>query len=496
MSSPFRIDKRPFSVEPLTGMMLPDGIFDTCLKRQLLSVYVVNSSENRIDSFWARVRLSSNCIVTGPPEISVRYSLATGAATLLQWEVDVTLGVPGKIPISIEVGGISTDASGNHLYWDGRTDAIFFLASTTYDDLTRLYTCTIPEGSISIFFENSMQSSPSKTPGGEIKIPAVQFPQRFTAVVSPQGLVIPFDDPWWKVLAVLIAFLAAVGSLIEAAEGHGEATIGIVGHQHDQPLQYEWCTPDPTALAGPNSLTPAGALSAIATTAMFVALSDTIDPWERGRIAAVLRPGETPQTESVYAVLDYPKVMIAGTKYNVGVHWSYNSKLSSGRTTTLVADEVQPSSHLVKWTFDAPQESLVGKPIVVKVRGTRPDSTFFKSDELYGFSIFIAPDGKNSFRVPLLDDGRLYDSSAGDGWYTSAIVIENLLNQVHFDPIGEWRVEFVVQDVNDATQNMPPKIAATHIGGVPLLTPLIASQDEGKLCAVNQVISFIVKYFP
>lgn len=69
------------------------------------------------------------------------------------------------------------------------------------------------------------------------------------------------------------------------------------------------------------------------------------------------------------------------------------------------------------------------------------------------------------------------------------------MSQAKFDPIGEWRVQFVVQDVNGASPSMPPKEAATYIGGMPLLAPLVASRANGASCTVNEYIKIIIKKF-
>lgn len=51
-----------------------------------------------------------------------------------------------------------------------------------------------------------------------------------------------------------------------------------------------------------------------------------------------------------------------------------------------------------------------------------------------------------------------------------------------------------MQDVNDATPKMAPKDAATHVGGIPLMAPAIASQNGGGACAVADYIKFIVAH--
>ena len=42
MTTTMDILKRPFSVEPLTGIMLPDGIFDTAIFQQRITCYYTN----------------------------------------------------------------------------------------------------------------------------------------------------------------------------------------------------------------------------------------------------------------------------------------------------------------------------------------------------------------------------------------------------------------------------------------------------------------------
>lgn len=494
MSSPLGISKRPFAVEPLTGIMLPDGIFDVAISRLLISVYLENTSPNQINHFFARIHDTADYAVTGPREFQVRDPLVSGVSTLLQWEVTFKGALPGKKILEVESGGMSISIEGKEFFWDGFTTAVYFLSSTRYDGTSNQYFCTVPEGSLGVTFNNSLQS-PSTRPLGELTLPPVQFPQRFTAVLTPTDLGIPFQDPWWKIVAWIIAALAGIGALIAAKEGSGAAQVGISGHGHDNPVDYEWCVPDPAAFGKDNYLTPAGILSTIANAAILVGLSDTIDPWERGRQAAGLAAGEQPLSEVLEVELFYPDEMVAGMEFSVGARWTYRATLNTGRVTALSVDETQPNSHLVTWEFDAPTEALASKPILVKLRGTKPSGEVFVSDELYGFALFITPDGQHSFRVPLLDDGGRFDAAASDGWYTAGLLIEEQMAHTDFDPYGEWRVQFIVQDVNDATPDMPPTMAATHVGGALLMAPISASQTNGSACTVAEIIRVLVKKF-
>lgn len=485
---PLGVKKRPFAVEPVTGLMLPDGIFDTAIRRLLISAYIVNLSSDTVGHFWARIHDNSDYRITGIDQVHVDTDLTSGASTLVQWEVTFSEAKPGKKKLQIEFGGMSFDVQGKPSYWDGYVETVYFLSATTYSESDGRYICSIPEGTLDMYFENSAQAPSTRPLNSELPIPAIQFPERFIGGVNPIGLNIPFDDPWWKVVAWIIAAVAAIGAIVAAKEGKGAASIGVSGHNHDDPYKHDWCVPDPTAMGQDNRFTPAGILSAIANGAILVGLSDEIDPWERGRVAAALQPGEIPVRETVSVELSYPDEIIAGTNFAIDVRWTYKSELSNGRSTNLAVEETQRNTHVADWEFNAPKEVIEGDPIVVKVRGKRGSGSYFRGDEIYGFAVFIAPDGQASFRVPILDDGRGYDEVAGDGWFTAAIALSEIMEGRELDPIGEWRVQFVVQDVNDATPEMEPKVAATHIGGALLLAPLAASKSSAGVCSMIDAV--------
>lgn len=499
MTPPVIIIKRPFSVEPLSGAMLPDGIFNSAIREQLISVYIVNNSGMDIESLWVRTKSTSDYTIIAPHQFFFRRGLKRGAATLVQWLADFSAASPGKRTLVLEFGGQSRDQEEKAHYWDGFASARIFIASTHFNVVTRTYTCDVPEGSLSIRFENSEQSPPISIFNGDthVQLPSTQFPQRFSCALSCQPgfeLTLPFEDPWWKVVAWIIAAVAGIGAFLEAAKGHGAAKVGIGGHGHDNPADYEWCVPDPLALGMPS--TPAGLLSTIANAAILVGMSDAADPWERGRQNANLSTGEVPISEHIDVEIIYPHEMCAGAAFEVGINWRYTSSLSSGRTTLLDVNETVRNEHAVSWTLDAPKQILQNEPIFIKARAIRPDGSIFRSDELYGFAIFTTPGSARSFRVPLLDDGIGLDTYESDGWFTAGGLIEEFLGKYGpFEPVGEWTIQCFAQDVNDADSKMPPKIAATHIGGVPLIAPFIASRTNGSSCTAAEIIKVIVKKF-
>lgn len=355
-----------------------------------------------------------------------------------------------------------------------------------------------------LIFSSSEQSSPYEITNGDgpTKFQTMPVPWKFSATVRTRvghELEIPFNDPWWKVVAWIIAVVASIGALLEAKKGNGYAMIGTSGHGHDDPSDYHWCFPDPVA-AHNNDMTPAGILSVIANAAIAVGLSDRIDPWERGRVASGFSVAELPKEEELSLLLSLPSRVIAGSAYKVGANWSYSAVSSTGKTTKLTMSDMEPNTHLVKkWDIESPGPINSSKPIVVRIRGTLSDGSVYVGEDLYAFAVFTTPGSSpRTIRIPLVDDGRAFDTIQNDGWFSCGFIIENLFNQYGvFEYRGEWKVAFFAQNVNAATPAMPPKVAATYIGGNPVLSSvrlvrLSETPVTDKSCPIDYVRKFLV----
>lgn len=493
---PLAISRRPFAVEPTTGVMMPDGIFDCSIFRQEITCFIRNTSSKPIRKMWVRPHPRNNpeWTLISHPQIDL-VNVAPGSAISVSWLCDFRNSTPGKKPFRIEFGGTYENGQG----FDGYLASTIFVSKTTFDPVTKKYTCRVPEGAMEVEFTQSLRSPPHefKVNNELVRIPALPIPIAFMAVVRSnpgQELHIPFNDPWWKVVAWIVAVVAGIGAILEALKGNGQASVGIGGFGHDNPADYRWCFPDPTTKKP--DMTSAGILSAISQTAVLVGMSDRIDPWERGRVASGFAAGvEVPLQETLAATLKYPGLIAAGRAYEVGIDWVYTATTTSGRTKTVSMSDREINSHAVKhWEIDSPMTSSgSGKPIVVRIRGHLPDGNTYRGEDLYAFAEFTSP-GANpkTIRVRLLDDGRLFDSAANDSWYTGGIIIENLFSQFGvFEYRGEWSVAFFAQNVNAATPEMPPKLAATFVGGNPVLAPLQYTQ-EPKACPVDYVRKILV----
>ena len=133
MTAQVAIVKRPFAVEPLSGVMLPDGVFNSAIREQLISVYIVNTSDKDIEKLWVRTKSTPDYKIFAPDQVFLGRGLKKGAATLVQWRADFTTATPGKRSFVLECGGSSIQEDGRAFPWDGFADALIFIASTRFD---------------------------------------------------------------------------------------------------------------------------------------------------------------------------------------------------------------------------------------------------------------------------------------------------------------------------------------------------------------------------
>jgi hypothetical protein len=105
MTVPIAIAHRPFSVEQISGLMLPDGIFDGALTYQSINCFVANTSQqdlNDVDVYLEGI---------GDPGIVPDFRTAiiplpkAGESQLCSWPCDFSQSSPGKTMLSIRAHG-------------------------------------------------------------------------------------------------------------------------------------------------------------------------------------------------------------------------------------------------------------------------------------------------------------------------------------------------------------------------------------------------------
>lgn len=487
--TPVSIRRRPFSIEPLSGIMLPDGIFDAAIYTQLMTCYITNTSNAPLLNVSVYLEGVADPNIAPVARTFHFAEIAPGASVQVQWQADFRNALPGKPFVSIiaQAQGMALTRILNRI----------FVSKTTYDNATQSYICEIPEGTITISTLEVI--SPQRDPKDPNDIERPNFgpwiPTRMVMSVNPSSPYagihgeLPFNDPWWKVIAWIIAGLAAVGGAIAAATGNGTAYAGVSGKFDESTGYVDCCEPDLKGSAKnlEKKITIAGVASAIATGAAVVGMADDADPWWRGQKATPPRLGELTTAENVEVHFSYPDAPNAGVAYPVDVEWKY-TRITTGQSYGYDVSETRTNIHTTQNVkVEAPEKwEAHSGPLVVRAQFTRDTGKLYRADDLHVFALITAPEGY-AFRIPLLDDGIFADENAADGVYTGSLdfgmAYEELL-RVKQKYRGKWQIFVFAQDVNDATPDMKPEEAAQHIGGMVVASALKVTLDPTGPCPV------------
>ncbi|MBN2056912.1 hypothetical protein JW905_18445 [bacterium] len=490
--TPMDIRRRPFSVEYYTHIMLPDGIFDTAIRKQWITCFYTNTSDEILHD--VTIYLEG---VGDPGIVPVSHSylfaeIQPGASVRVAWLADFEHGTPGKKLVSF-----IAQALGRSFV---RTLKHIFVSQTIRDPVTGEYTCIIEEGAMKITklevigpkdkwlpcSERYKECRPSRGPWVPSRMTAVFYPDPPYAGIHGD---LPFSDPWWKIFAWIIAAIAAIVAIVAAALGEGTAGTSVSGTFDETTGDVDCCAPDPGGVPGDDSMTVAGVASAIATGAAVVGLSDSADPWWRGQDATPPAAGELTTAEKVDVEFSYPDgAPLAGRAYAVDVKWEYQ-RITTGNTYTHAVSETQTNIHVnggVEVEVPAVHHAF-SKPLVIKARFKREDGTYFVGEDLYAFTLLRSPDDMY-FLVNLTDDGIEHDEKPNDGEYTGAIDLERayrMLLKQRLKLDGLWRVYVFAQDVNGATPDMLPHVAAKQIGGFMIASGLQLTFDPTLPCPLE-----------
>ncbi|MBS0562764.1 MAG: hypothetical protein JSR21_22160, partial [Proteobacteria bacterium] len=405
--APLQILTRPFAIEPVTNIMLPDGIFDNALFNLRIACHLTNQATTTLTN--VSVYLES----VGDPGIAPvarTFTFATipaGASVIVMWDADFEHASPGKPLVSFVARADGFDSR--------RSIQQIFVSQTRFDAPSNSYTCTVPEGTLTVSHIAAITPAAGwgVNDGKECRCPpgtGPWVPTGMTLAWAPNPAFagvhgeLPFADPWWKILAIIIAIIAAIVAIVAAALGAGTASFGASGTFDETEPSVHCCTPDPGA--GPErDFTVAGVASAIATAAAAVALSDAADPFWRGQEATPPTAGEMTVAEKVVAKWSLPEAPNAGKAYTAGVEWRYQ-RFTTGASYAHAVSETQTNIHVSDGIeVEAPATVAAFGDLWVRCKIHRTGGALFRGNELYAFALFRSPGGL-FFVVPLADDGR------------------------------------------------------------------------------------------
>src|SRR5262249_51001936 len=139
-----------------------------------------------------------------------------------------------------------------------------FVSETRFDSATNTYTCTVEEGTLQV--SHLQGHLPDKTwgepvgGGKECRCPppfGPNVPTGLTMVWKANPAYagthgeLPFSDPWWKILAIVVAIVGGLVALIATALGAGKANFNFGGKIEETKPSVNCCTPKGAASGKP-----------------------------------------------------------------------------------------------------------------------------------------------------------------------------------------------------------------------------------------------------
>lgn len=490
-ATPLQVLTRPFATEPVTNIMLPDGIFDNAIYNLGISAHFTNTSSTPLTNVTIYLESVSDPGIVPVARTFSFASIPAGAAVLVKWNANFQFATPGKRLVSF--------VARSDGFTSRRSIQQIFVSQTRFDSTTNTYTCTVEEGTLQVsHFQGHVPDRTWGEPTGDGK--ECRCPPPFGPNV-PTGLTmvwnanpaysgmhgeLPFLDPWWKILAIIVAIVAALVAIIAAALGAGKANFSVGGTFEETEPNVKCCTPKGAA-SGKPEFTVAGVASAIASGAIAVACSDLADPFWRGQEATAPAADELTVGERVVAKWNLPEAPNAGKAYPADVSWTYQ-RFTTGATYTHSVTETQTNMHVAgDVEIDTPAVVHAFSPLWVRAKFQKKEGGYFKGTDLYAFVLFQAPEGL-FFVEPLTDDGLGFDPGANDSIYAGSLNLElarRILLSQKQDVYGIWRVFVFAQDVNLTKPGTPPEIAAQHIGGFFIASAIEITFDPTLPCPLK-----------
>src|SRR5215475_2077333 len=102
------VPNRPFSTDRITGLMLPDGIFESTLGKQRINAQFKNAGASTVNNTQIYIESVSHPAIVFTPFTHFVGALSSGAVRVLSWEADFSAVPPGVYHISF----ISENAAG------------------------------------------------------------------------------------------------------------------------------------------------------------------------------------------------------------------------------------------------------------------------------------------------------------------------------------------------------------------------------------------------
>lgn len=333
----------------------------------------------------------------------------------------------------------------------GRTRVIkkIFVTRTQFDPTTGAFSTQTPEGTISVRFlslfgpQADCCAEPRRRPA-EINIlqladrllrerssgrDTYQFCLPFllkdieVAVTmslpfAGQYSDLPFQDPWWKDLLAVLAFIfLVVCAVIAAVYGKNlSGGVATTASGDSIPVMQGNCCKTDQSVAGLIASLAAAIGSAVG------AAKDVRDPFRRGQDQTMPAPGELTTSEHLKMSISYPEPVALGKPFAVGADWEY-TRVTTGSSYSYAVSEINHNSHVLSnYQITAPNviRSYRREPFIVKGEFFGADGEAFRGDQLFVQCILEGLDTLQGQyrRLIMQDDGNFPDDKPNDGVYT------------------------------------------------------------------------------
>jgi hypothetical protein len=495
------IPNRPFASEIITGLGLPDGIFETTLGVQRVNAHFTNQGASALSAVNVYIESVSDPGIVITPRTHSIAQLESNGARLLSWQADFSLATPGVHRISF----IAENAAGRR-----RIIKKIFVTKISFDPTTMTFGAMTPEGFIQVGFKNftgpkqvpccGSKERPNSFVEGSQRMSVLDalrlfrgvhrpdfqlclheyLLQDFEVVVTPTPAYtgqygdLPFQDPWWKVVLCIIAVILLIAAAI-AEETSGTGSITVSGGTGGSGSPAGDCC-GVEASGGGTSYIAAGLVAAAAAAATAAGLSDARDPFRRGQDNTMPASGEITVGERLEASLIYPEAVELGRPFAVQTKWEY-TRITTGESYSYSVSETNNNVHVLEhYKIEAPDVVRLYKrePFIVQAQFFGPDNKQFRGSELFVQCFLLGPNGEfRSFY--LQDDGINPDAKANDGIFTGV----HLFSHEKEKGKGLWTYFVIAQDVNSAAEGMKPEDAAQIIGGMVVTHQLTISFGGG-----------------
>ena len=234
------VPNRPFATETITGLMLPDGVFESSLGHQRLNAHFTNLDAAPINGVSFYVEGFSDPRIQATPA-TYSAALPGNASALWSWDVDVSAVPAGVYDVSL-VAKINAGLT--------RTIKKIFVMRVQFNPGTRTFTAQGPEGAIEVSFGDLIAPKSQCCPPGIDheklfnfleEVTSLSIPRRPKFRPVPAGLLaaphgrghhpnapirrpiwrLPLQDFAWKLFFCIIAVVLLIAAAVDCAiQGH------------------------------------------------------------------------------------------------------------------------------------------------------------------------------------------------------------------------------------------------------------------------------------